>query len=350
MQPQRILIATDAWRPQVNGVVRTLEKTIAVLEKLGHIIEVLEPHQFRGMPFPFYREIWLCMPSWKKLTARIDAFRPTAVHIATEGPLGLAVRRLCIRRGWDFTTSYHTKFPEYLRRIVGVPTAWTYKYMRWFHSSSARTMVATDTLERELVDRGLKGPFARWSRGVDLSQFYPREKSVLDFPRPILLYVGRVSHEKSVEDFLALRVPGTKVVVGDGPIRARLESTYSDSVFLGYRSGEALAEVYASADLFVFPSRTDTFGLVIIEALASGLPVAAYPVIGPIDILTEPNVGAMDDNLEKAVNRALEVGNRDACVELGRRFTWERCTDQFLENLVPLSPLLMPVEELGSAN
>lgn len=341
MKPQRILFVTDAWRPQVNGVVRTLEKTMERLEELGHTIELIEPHMFPGVPCPFYPEIWLCRPSKKKLARRIEAFDPTAIHLSTEGPLGLAVRRVCLKRGWNFSTSYHTKFPEYLRRMLRVPTRWTYWHMRRFHRASSRVMVATQTLENELRARRFKSPFGRWSRGVDLSLFRPRAEKVHQYPGPVMLYVGRVSREKSIEDFLKLDLPGTKVIVGDGPIRAKLERQYPDAKFLGYRTGEALAEVYASADVFVFPSRTDTFGLVIIEALASGLPVAAYPVIGPIDIVTDEQAGCLNDDLKVAVETALARGKPEACVALAQTYTWENCTRQFLENLAPIRPAAM---------
>jgi glycosyltransferase involved in cell wall biosynthesis len=354
----RILIATDAWHPQVNGVVRTLDATARVLRALGHAVEVVEPSGSPAVGVPFYPEIRVGFPPPGRVPGRVRRFRPDHVHIATEGPVGLLVRRFCRLRGWRFSTSYHTRFPEYLRRLARVPERLTYRFLRWFHGRAAAMMVATPSLERELKGRGFAAPMRRWSRGVDLSVFHPRPKpevahvagtrrvplacgtqrvpATFDYPRPVLLYVGRVSPEKNVEDFLRLKTAGTKLVVGDGPARAGLERAYPDAVFLGYRTGDALGAVYAAADLFVFPSRTDTFGLVVIEALASGLPVAAYPATGPVDTITDDTLGALDEDLGAAVQRALRTGDPAACAAEGRRYTWESCTRQFLANLVPV--------------
>jgi glycosyltransferase involved in cell wall biosynthesis len=343
----RILIATDAWHPQVSGVVRTLDTTARVLREWGHAVEIIEPTAYPSFPVPFYPEIPLCMMRPGRVYERIHAFRPDHVHISTEGPLGFWVRKFCRRTGRRFTTSYHTRFPEYLKHLAGVPEGITYKFLKWFHGGSSHMMVATPSLEKELVDRGFRPPIRRWSRGVDLSIFRPRPKVPFEYqppgasaprtyPRPILLYVGRVSHEKGIDDFLKLKTSGTKVVVGDGPARASLERTHPEALFLGYRRGQPLGVVYASADLFVFPSRTDTFGVVVIEALASGLPVAAYPVTGPMDIVTRDELGALDNDLGAAVQRALDKGVAAACAEEGARYTWENCTKQFLSNLVPV--------------
>jgi glycosyltransferase involved in cell wall biosynthesis len=271
------------------------------------------------------------------LDERVRRFEPDHVHIATEGPIGLLVRRYCRLRGWHFSTSYHTRFPEYLRELAGVPEGLSYRYLRWFHNGSAALMVATPSLEADLKRRGFTAPMRRWSRGVDLSLFRPRPREESSYPRPVLLYVGRVSHEKGVEDFLRLKTAGTKVVVGDGPARSELGRKYPDAVFLGYRKGQALADAYASADLFVFPSKTDTFGIVVIEALASGLPVAAYPATGPVDIVTDEKLGALDEDLGRAVSRALSTGDPVACAAEGRKYTWESCTRQFVGNLVPVA-------------
>ncbi len=333
----RVLIATDAWHPQVNGVVRTLDATIRTLRGLGHAVEVVEPSAFPGVAVPFYPEVRLALAPPGRLDERVRRFRPDHVHVSTEGPIGLLVRRYCRLRGWQFSTSYHTRFPEYLRELARVPEGVTYRYLRWFHNGSAALMVATPSLEADLTRRGFTAPMRRWSRGVDLELFHPRAKGESPYRRPVLLYVGRVSYEKGVEDFLRLKTAGTKLVVGDGPARADLERRYPDAVFLGYRNGEALAECYARADLFVFPSKTDTFGVVLIEALASGLPVAAYPATGPVDIITRPELGALDDDLGKAVETALRTGDPAACAVEGRRYTWESCTRQFLANLVPLT-------------
>lgn len=341
----RILIATDAWHPQVSGVVRTLEITAKLLREWGHAVELIEPNAFPSVPVPFYPEIPLCVMRPGRVYERICRFKPEYVHISTEGPLGFWVRRFCRRMGWQFTTSYHTRFPEYLKRLAGVPEGITYKFLKWFHGPSSCMMVATPSLENELIARGFSAPIRRWSRGVDLSIFRPRPKSpdeyrpasaALSYPRPILLYVGRVSHEKGIDDFLKLKTTGTRLVVGDGPARAALERKHPDAVFLGYRTGEPLGEVYSAADLFVFPSRTDTFGIVVIEALASGLPVAAYPVTGPMDIVTRAELGALDWDLGAAVRRALDEGKPGKCAEEGSRYTWESCTEQFLENLVAI--------------
>lgn len=332
----RILIVTDAWHPQVNGVVRTLDTTARTLRAWGHAVEVVEPGAFPTAAVPFYPEIRLAAPRPDRLTDRVKGFRPDHVHIATEGPLGLLVRRICRAAGLRFSTSYHTRFPEYLRTLAGVPEPVGYAVLRWFHAPAAAMMVATPSLEKELTARGFRPPVRRWSRGVDLTLFKPRPRGDSPWPRPVLLYVGRVSTEKGIDDFLRLTVPGTKVVVGDGPARPELERRYPDARFLGYRQGEALAECYAGADLFVFPSRTDTFGVVLIEALACGVPVAAYPVTGPVDVVTDARCGALDEDLGAAVERALRTADRAVCAEVGRSYTWENCTGQFLGNLVPV--------------
>lgn len=332
----RIVIATDAWHPQVSGVVRTLDTTSRVLREWDHDVDVIEPSSYLSFPVPFYPEIPFALPRPGKVFERIRKFRPDHIHISTEGPLGLSVRRYCRKRNWRFTTSYHTRFPEYLQHLVGVPEVITYKFLKWFHGGSSSMMVATPSLERELQERRFTPPIRRWSRGVDLGIFRPRPKLDSGYKRPVLLYVGRVSHEKGIDDFLGIDIPGTKFVVGDGPARAALERQYPTAVFFGYRKGQELGEIYAAADLFVFPSKTDTFGVVVIEALASGLPVAAYPVTGPLDIITNDRLGALDDDLGKAVARALETADPKDCVAEGRLYTWENCTRQFLDNLVPI--------------
>lgn len=330
----RILIATDAWHPQVNGVVRTLDTTVHHLRELGHEVEVIQPEPYSAVPVPFYPEIWVCFPRPGRVYDRVRRFRPDSIHIATEGSIGLLVRHYCRLRRWRFSTSYHTRFPEYLRQLAHVPEGLTYRFLRWFHGQSSSLMVATPSLERELKGRGFTAPMRRWSRGVDLSIFHPRPKPKDRYPRPVLLYVGRVSHEKNIEDYLRVPTAGTKLVVGDGPARQELERKYPDAVFLGYRKGQALGEAYAAADLFVFPSKTDTFGIVVIEALASGLPVAAYPATGPVDTVTRGSLGALDEDLGKAVERALRTGDPAACAAEGRAYTWGHCTQQFLSNLV----------------
>ncbi|CAN5520198.1 glycosyltransferase family 1 protein [soil metagenome] len=333
----RILIATDAWHPQVNGVVRTLDTTVTTLRTLGHTVEVIEPSKFVTVAAPFYPEIRGALPNPGRIDRLLRQFQPDHVHIATEGTIGWQVRRACRHRGWAFTTSYHTRFPEYLAELAHVPQKLTYSILRRFHAAASRMMVSTPSLEAELRQRGFTPSISRWSRGVDLKLFYPRTKSQSPHPRPLLLCVGRVSYEKGIEDFLKLSTPGTKVVVGDGPARAELQAKYPDVVFAGFRKGQELAETYADADLFVFPSKTDTFGIVLIEALASGIPVAAYPVTGPIDIVTKESLGCLNANLGVAIDTALKTGDVSQCVAEGRKYTWAACTEQFLGNLVPVS-------------
>ncbi len=332
----RLLLVTDAWHPQVNGVVRTLDTTRRLLQDWGHTVTVLEPSGFTQAEIPFYPEIRVALPQPHVVWRAVRQARPDHIHISTEGPLGVLVRRLCVHHGWRFSTSYHTKFPEYLRTLAWVPETVTYRFLRWFHNAGSSLMVATPSLEAELIARGFRTPIRRWSRGVDLTQFRPRPKGDVPYPRPVLLYAGRVSAEKNLPAFLSLDLPGTKVIVGDGPARAELERRFPTARFLGYRTGDALGECYAAADLFVFPSRTDTFGLVVIEALASGLPVAAFPVTGPRDTVTRPELGALDDNLGVAVRRALQDGDSVACAAEGAKYTWDACTRQFLGNLVAI--------------
>jgi glycosyltransferase involved in cell wall biosynthesis len=288
--------------------------------------------------FPFYKDFRIALASGSRIQTFIDRYNPDAIHIATESTLGLAVRSYCNYRNLRFTTSYHTRSPEYLQRWAWFPSSLSYTYLRWFHSRSQTIMVAAPSMEEELRRRGFKVPIKRWSRGVDVQLFAPRERTWPRSHGPIQLYVGRVSAEKNLEAFLDLKTPGTKYVIGDGPSRQLLQSRYPQVNFLGKLTGEALAQAYANADVFVFPSKTDTFGLVIIEALASGVPVAAYPAPGPIDILTNDKVGALDENLGRAIERALQSGDSRECVALAREYTWERCTRQFLDNLVPAKP------------
>jgi glycosyltransferase involved in cell wall biosynthesis len=332
----RIILATDAWYPQVNGVVRTIDMTSRTLRDFGHEVDIIEPTGLLSVSVPFYPEIRICFPRTGPLAKRILKFQPDHVHVTTEGPLGLAVRAFCRNRRWKFSTSYHTKFPEYLKKLAFVPMGVTYQYLRWFHNSASPLMVATPSLEAELKRQRFTTPIARWSRGVDLTQFRLRTKWDPPWPRPILLYVGRVSAEKNIEAFVSLKTQGTKVIVGDGPIRSRLEKAYPDVKFLGYKKGAELAECYSMADVFVFPSLTDTFGLVVIEALACGVPVAAYPATGPVDIITNEKLGKCDDDLGKAIECALKTGDRDACAAEAKKYSWENCTRQFEANLVPV--------------
>ncbi len=338
----RILIVSDAWHPQINGVVRTLSMVAAELTSLGHFVEVIGPDRFRTVALPTYASIRVALAPSRRLTAVIDAFRPDALHIATEGPLGHAARRWALRRGMAFTTSFHTRFPEYLHVRTRLPPAWTYAWLRRFHNAGSAMMVATDSLRRELAARGFRNARA-WTRGVDLARFKPRPPDAaqgdMAYPRPIFLYVGRVAVEKNLGAFLSLDLPGTKLVVGDGPQRHHLARSHPQAHFVGERHGAALARSYAEADVFVFPSLTDTFGLVLLESLASGTPIAAHPVTGPADILegAPPGVGALDHDLRAAALRALS-GDRAACRAHAERFSWRACAEAFLANLVVIGP------------
>jgi glycosyltransferase involved in cell wall biosynthesis len=329
----RILIVSDAWLPQVNGVVRTLDHLRRELAALGHAAEVIGPDRFATVPCPTYPEIPLAILPGARLRTMIAEFAPDAIHIATEGPLGWSARRFCRSRGLPFTTSFHTKFPDYVHARFRVPTRWSYALMRRFHRPSSGVMVATASLAATLSGHGFAN-LRRWTRGVDTALFRPRPKRVFAAPRPIFLFVGRVAVEKNIEAFLALDLPGTKVVIGDGPLRPQLERRYRAAVFTGYKSGEDLAEHVAAADVFVFPSRTDTFGLVLLEALASGVPVAAFPVTGPIDVVADPAVGCLDEDLAAAARAAL--GKSPArCRAYAETFSWRACAELFFANLHP---------------
>ena len=330
----RILISTDAWAPQINGVVRTLERTGEELRRLGHEVRFVTPQGFFTVPMPTYPEIRLALFTRPKLGEIVDSFQPDRIHIATEGTLGLSMRRNCQLRRLPFTTSFHTRFPEYIRARFGVPAALPYAGLRWFHDPASAVMVATRSLRDELAGRGFRN-LRLWSRGVDTNRFRPQDKSWLDLPRPVFLYVGRVAVEKSIGDFLSLDLPGSKLVVGDGPLLEDLKILYPEVLFTGPKFGEELARYYAAGDVFVFPSRTDTFGLVVLEALASGLPVAAYPVQGPGDIMEgRPDIGALDVDLRAAALRCLEL-DPAACRDFALSQSWEASTRQFVENLAP---------------
>jgi glycosyltransferase involved in cell wall biosynthesis len=331
-----ILIVTDAWLPQVNGVVRTLDTVIGILRARGHAVDMVTPADFITLPCPTYPEIRLSLATTAMVGRRIEASGPDSIHIATEGPLGLAARRHCMRRGYRFTTSYHTRFPEYLYERLPVRRAReaAHRFLDRFHRSGAAIMVATQSIEDMLRERGHTN-IRRWSRGVDTVLFRPQVRRNLNGDRPISLYCGRVATEKNIEAFLDLDLPGTKYVVGDGPQRSGLERRYPKARFTGYHHGESLAALIAQADVFVFPSRTDTFGLVLIEALACGVPVAAYPVPGPRDVVADGVVGALDEDLGAAIRRALHM-DRTACRGHAEQYTWERSAGQFLDNLVPV--------------
>lgn len=327
----RLVIVSDAWFPQVNGVVRTLDTLRAGLVERDHRVQMISPDLFRTLPCPTYAEIRLALKPGRKIARLIDEFQPAAIHIATEGPLGIAARKHCIKRGYPFTTAFHTRFPEYVKARTKLPLALGYAYLRRFHRPASAVMVATASIEAELRARGF-GNIRRWTRGVDLDLFRPRSKDFFDLPRPVSLFVGRVAVEKNIEAFLGLDIPGTKVVVGDGPALAELKRKYPNAVFAGIKTGEALARHYAAADVFVFSSRTDTFGLVLLEAMASGVPVAAYPVPGPLDVVAGSGAGVLDEDLRAAVVKALTI-DPAVCRAHAEKFSWDASIDQFLANL-----------------
>jgi len=328
-----ILIVTDAWYPQVNGVVRTISTVCQELQAMGEVVEVIGPDRFRTVPMPTYPEIRLVVAAGRRLNKMIDQMWPNAIHIATEGPLGHAARRYCLKRRIPFTTAYHTRFPEYIRDRAPIPLSWSYAVVRRFHRPASAVMVATPSIERTLEARGFTN-LRRWTRGVDTELFRPRDKSFISDPRPVSMYVGRVAVEKNIEAFLELDLPGTKYVVGNGPQLAELKERYPQVRFVGAQHGEDLARYYAAADVFVFPSRTDTFGLVLLEALASGVPVAAYPVSGPLDVLGDTDVACLDENLEQAVRKALTI-SPERCREFALTYSWRASAEQFLHNLKP---------------
>ncbi|EXL06815.1 glycosyltransferase family 4 protein [Aquamicrobium defluvii] len=331
----RILIVTDAWRPQVNGVVMTLERLAQSLEHMGVGTVFLTPEGFRTVALPGYTEIRMALTTPAQVAQRMDAANADRIHIATEGPLGLLARRICIARGLPFTTSYHTRFPEFLRARLPVPQEWTYRWLRRFHNAGNAMMVATPSLAAELGERGFTN-IRLWSRGVDTAQFNPARRTDPGLGGPVFLYVGRVAVEKNLPAFLDLDLPGTKVVVGDGPALPDLKARYPQAVFMGLKRGDELAAIYASADVFVFPSRTDTFGNVIIEALASGTPVAAYPVTGPLDILAEGG-GVLDEDLRAAALAALRIPRGEAHRRAGG-YDWNESARQFLAHVTTAIP------------
>ncbi|MBE7209451.1 MAG: glycosyltransferase family 1 protein [Gluconacetobacter diazotrophicus] len=339
----RIAIVTEAWFPQVNGVVRTLSTVAAILRAEGHLVEVIGPDRFRTLPCPTYPEIRLAPFPRRRLDAILRGIRPQALHIATEGPLGLAARAWAIRRGLPFTTSFHTRFPEYLRARTGLPPGLAYAALRRFHDRAERTLVPTPSMGAALRARGFRR-VSPWTRGVDLDRFTPDRRrdwaTEFDLPRPILLHVGRIAVEKNIPAFLDLDLPGSKVVVGGGPLLPELRSRYPGVLFTGPLADAELASAYAGADVFVFPSVTDTFGLVVLEALASGLPVAAFDVTGPADILAgaPPEAGIVSSDLRTAVLHAASLDReraRAAARAHASRFTWSACARIFRDALAP---------------
>lgn len=343
----KLLIVTDAWHPQINGVVRSLTEIGKQAGTFGFEVEYLTPEGFPSVAMPSYSEIRLALATPSQIAQRIEKAAPDCIHIATEGPLGILVRRYCIKRSRKFTTSYHTRFPDYLSARLPVPSWPLAALMRRFHAASAGTMVSTGTLEADLSSQGYLN-LMRWSRGVDADLFHPGKAKRLPYTRPIFLYAGRVAVEKNLEAFLALDLPGSKLIAGDGPARATLEAQFSDAHFLGAHQGERLAEIYASADAFVFPSLTDTFGVVLLEALASGVPVAAFPVAGPRDVIGDSKTGVLDDDLRRAATAALAIP-RDLCRKYALQFSWRESARQFFGNVLRANGMGGLREELETA-
>lgn len=332
----KLLLVSDAWAPQVNGVVTTMHNTVVQLQHRGIEVCTVTPDQFRSLPCPGYKEIRLSLTPYRKVSEVIETRQPDVIHVATEGPLGWAARRYCLRNRLPFATSLHTRFPEYLRMRAPIPLKFSYGFLRDFHASASITLVRTETQRRDLGARGFRH-LAVWPGAVDTTLFTPRGKDALRLPRPISLFTGRVAAEKGLPDFLDLNLPGSKVVIGDGPDRHKLQRRYPKAHFLGPKFGEELARLVSAADVFVFPSRTDTFGLVMLEAMACGVPVAAFPVPGPLDVIREGSTGAMHADLKKAVFKALTLDG-SAGVEFAREHSWQRSTDRFLGFQVPITP------------
>ena len=330
----KIMIITDAWDPQVNGVVRTLKQTRTELIAMGHEVEMITPNGFKSIPCPTYPDIALSIFPGREVSRRIKDFAPDAMHIATEGPLGLSARSYAVKNNLPFSTAYHTRFPEYVKARTGIPLSITYAFIRWFHAPSMAVMAPTIVVKNDLENYGINN-VVLWSRGVDLDIFKVQESKSLNTARPIFLYVGRVAVEKNINAFLEIDLPGSKWVVGDGPALADIKEKYPNINYLGVLQQQELAKVYAAADVFVFPSKTDTFGLVLLEAMACGTPVAAYPVTGPIDVLGHSNAGAMSDDLREACLQALKIPRESARAH-AERFSWKAATDEFVRHLKPV--------------
>lgn len=329
----RILVVSDTWHPQINGVVRTLSSVARCLIRCGHHVEFITPDQFLTVPHPAYPDIRLALNTWPRLGTMVRRMKPDYIFVATEGPLGMAARWFCLRRNLHFTTSFTTNFPKYVRLHLPIPERVTFAWLRWFHAPSDSVLVATKSMREELAEHGFRN-LQPWSRGVDADLFRPRNDPVFKgLRRPIWLYVGRIAVEKNLDAFLSMDIEGTKIVVGTGPSKKKMQRKYGDSVFVGEKSGEELARYYSDADVFVFPSKTETFGMVMIEALASGTPVAAYPVAGPVDVITSDRVGVLRDDLRQAALDALSLSRND-CREFSLQYTWENCARTLLRHLV----------------
>lgn len=333
----KIAIVTDAWRPQVNGVVRTYENTTRELRALGHEVCLLTPGICRTLPCPTYPSIRLALRPEAHLIQHLETFNPDAIHVATEGPLGHAARRYCLRQGWPFTTAFHTRFPEYIRMRAPIPLTWSYAWLRRFHAPAVRTLVPTPSQGRALKARGFSN-VVTWSRGVDTNLFQPLSaRAGPDQERPVFVYLGRVSPEKNIEAFLQLDLPGSKLVIGDGPDLDRLRAAYPTVVFAGYKFGTELARYLAAGDVFVFPSLTDTYGLVMLEAMACGLPVAAFPVTGPVDVIRNGVTGILSKDLHEAALQALHLAPQD-CIDFAHSRSWRHSACLFADNLAPIQP------------
>ena len=330
----RIVIATDAWTPQVNGVVNSLRNTRDSLVAMGHEVLMITPAGCRTIPCPTYPEIRLALFQRRRITRMLQDFRPDSIHIATEGTIGLTVHKICRKHGLQFTTAYHTQFPEYVRARIPIPVRFTAALLRWFHGKAVRTMVPTPAIRDLLKNRGYKNVVI-WSRGVDTEIFTPNDPHQYHLPKPVWVNVGRVSVEKNIETFLDLELPGSKVIIGDGPDMDRLSKQYPDCTFVGYKFGEELASFIAGGDVFIFPSKTDTFGLVMLEAMACGVPVAAFPVTGPIDVVQSGKTGILDNHLEKACHEALKL-NKAVCRRFAESRSWAKSTAQFAGHLAPM--------------
>jgi glycosyltransferase involved in cell wall biosynthesis len=338
---KRLVIVSDAWHPQVNGVVRTLTKLREEMEARGVEVTIISPADYRSAPCPTYPEIRLALTHPAAVKARIEALQPAFVHIATEGPLGIMARRACLKNKWRFTTSFHTRFPEYLRERLPIPLAWTYGFLRRFHNAAETCLVPTQSIYDELTGWGFD-TLRVWTRGVDRDLFRPQPDVDLGLAHPVFLCVGRVAPEKNLEAFLSLDLPGTKLVVGDGPDMEELKRKFPNAVFAGKKEGEELARHYAGSDVFVFPSRTDTFGLVLLEAIACGLPVAAYPVAGPKDVIGATGAGVLSTDLQEAALGALAMGRVDPDTRL-TGFSWKACADIFEDILTAIVGAKQPV-------
>ncbi|HTN49727.1 MAG TPA: glycosyltransferase family 1 protein [Burkholderiaceae bacterium] len=348
----KLITVTDAWHPQVNGVVRTIEATNREIERAGHTTDVISPQAFGSVPCPGYGEIRLSLAPYRSLARLLDSalagHHEIAIHVATEGPLGHAARRYCRVRQLPYSTAYHTRFPQYLKAMFGVPAPWTYGFLRHFHGPADVVMAPTPAVERELREHGLDN-VALWTRGVDIEMFTPRDPLIADAPHPVFLNVGRVSVEKNIQAFLALDLPGTKIVAGVGPALETLKLRFPEVRFVGVLDAVNLARLYSSADVFVFPSRTDTFGLVMLEALACGTPVAAFPVQGPVDVVGESSVAVLDEDLRKAALNALRI-DRASCRAYAERHSWRAATVQFLALQHPFAPASLADAAPGSAH